>query len=296
VRRGKLYSLTAGEQEWLPTATVDARCDDPGERVPHQAPAIDCHCGAHAVDSLPTLDRVVDYVLGYRANWPGARRDIVLGAVQCWGAPGRPLLVEELRGKPGLQFRAPHMRIVALARSPQAERVARSAGIAVIAREHLESVAREWAGVQLRPPAPAARRPAASIEFPDWARDPMPVLTALLSGLGWVLANIAVPVLRFTAGLVLAALGGLFARAKPWLGWLLSRWWTWAVVVVVLAMQPVSGFAIPSRVTAPVLVQLAVHGAVQWLRLLLFPAGIVGGVVLFVAGGLQRIGVGRSSR
>jgi hypothetical protein len=75
------------------------------------------------------------------------------------------VIVGELRGAPGLQYRAPHMRVLALADSAAARRVARRRPVLVLPEAGLEAYAREH-GVQLRPgnadrpPATEARRPA----------------------------------------------------------------------------------------------------------------------------------------
>jgi hypothetical protein len=189
VRGGRLCALTGeSAQEWLPGAIVDARCDEPGRRVPHLAPARGCGCGAYAVDSLATMQRVLGRIVGRR------RRDVVVGAVQMWGAPGRPVIVGELRGQPGLQMRAPHMRVVALVESRRALRLGRELGVAVIAPEHLERHATEH-GVQLRPAG--RRREAAASSWIDWSD-----LVWLGRALWWCLRHLAPPVLLCSLHLV----------------------------------------------------------------------------------------------
>ena len=75
-----------------------------------------------------------------------------MGAVQLWGERGRPVIVGELRDGRGLQYRAAFGRVVALADSRLARRIAPGLGVPVVPAETLELYAREF-GDQLRPAA-----------------------------------------------------------------------------------------------------------------------------------------------
>jgi hypothetical protein len=213
-RAGRLYSLSGELSEWLPGATVDARCEVPGNRVPHQAPARGCHCGAYAVDSLATLDRYLDHHLGWK---PWRRGEIVLAAVQLWGAPGRRVIVGEAKRGRGLAIRAPHMRILALASSRKAERVARATGLPVVAREHLELVARDRGGVQLRPAERQRGRQVTADSSIDWSD-----LVWLGQGTWWCLRHLAPPILLCSLHLV-AAPTWWAMRNGPVAAWWLAR-------------------------------------------------------------------------
>lgn len=148
VRGGRLCTLTSWQrgdhQEWPVRGVVDARCDHPRRKraVPHLAPNRDCRCGVYAASDLATLDREL-------RKFPFAR--VVVAAVQVWGAPGRPVIVGEVKGAPGLQFRAPHMSVMFLVDSRRARRVARKLELSTVPRATAEVVARERGGVQLRP-------------------------------------------------------------------------------------------------------------------------------------------------
>lgn len=213
VRRGRLWS-TAAEQEWT-TGVADAQCPiRHPRRMPHLAPAPGCRCGIQAVDSLATLDRAMRWLDWGRKLFAGNR---VTGAVLIWGSPGRPVIAGELRWGSGLQFRAPHARIVALADSRLARRMGKRLGVPVVPRAGLEVFAREISGgTQLRAKNPAVEspepvrqpvaEPAGEPTVPQalavlakglgrllWAivRAIAVVLWTLLKGLGWSLAWLA---------------------------------------------------------------------------------------------------------
>jgi hypothetical protein len=150
-RRGELHSLTpaaGGRERWPAGGIVNAACEQPARgQVPHLAPANGCRCGVYAVDSMATLRRTLSHFWFWRLRAAG---NTVTAAVQVWGSPGRPVIVGELRGAPGYQYRAPHMRVLALADSPAARRVARRHGMPVLPAAGLEPYAREH-GTQMRP-------------------------------------------------------------------------------------------------------------------------------------------------
>jgi hypothetical protein len=191
VRRGQLFSLAA-KQAWT-AGTADARCErvHPG-RMPHLAPAPGCTCGVHGVDSLATLERYLRW--HDRGRLFGGRR--VTGAVLIWGSPGRPVLAGELRRGSGLQFRAPHAQVVALADSRLARRVGKRMNVPVVSRAGLEVFAREVSGgVQLRPGAateaaaePADQVPAVRREEPSVAQA-ITVLAKALLRLVWAIVR-----------------------------------------------------------------------------------------------------------
>jgi len=148
---------------------------------------------------------------------------VVVGAVQLWGAPGRPVIVGELRrdrrGRSGLQYRAPYARIVALARSPHAERAGRALGVPVVDPAYLEAFAREVGGIQLRS-SPADHTVAAEGRPPT----PAPPAQGRLGPACW---------------LVLTSL----ARVTWWLlkwslriAWWLTRRIVWTTVLVLVAV------------------------------------------------------------
>lgn len=235
-RRG-LRCLTS-DDVWPLPGVVDARCGTPtGGLVPHQAPVAGCHCGAYAVDSVATLRR---YLAWHRGLSPLRRRDVVIGAVQLWGAPGRPVVVGELRGRPGLQFRAPHARVLALAAHPRLGQLGELA-VPVVPAEGLEVLAREIGGVQLRRPACAA--PAAPAG-PDVA-DLVAVVRWLAEALRW-----------------------LAPRAWRSLRWLFTRrltWWALAAGAYALAYHRAPAFM--GLVTALAVVLAILAGwARGWLR------------------------------
>jgi hypothetical protein len=81
--------------------------------------------------------------------WRSSSGRYVVGAVQLWGASGRPVIVSERADGRGLQFRAPYARVVALAASRQAWEVGARLGLPVVRPQGLEVYAREF-GEQLR--------------------------------------------------------------------------------------------------------------------------------------------------
>jgi hypothetical protein len=170
-RRGELYSLTpaaGGRERWPVRGIVNAACESPlPGQVRHLAPAAGCRCGVYAVDSLATLQRTLAHLWFWLLRAGGR---IVTAAVLVWSSPGRPVIVGELRGAPGYQYRAPHMRVLALADSPAARRVAERHQMLVLPVAGLETYAREH-GVQLRPgrgEPRAARVAPASAPVPAW--------------------------------------------------------------------------------------------------------------------------------
>jgi len=236
--RGRLRSATSSE--YWPGGILEARC---GENEPHAAPEITCRCGIHVCDSHQTALRYRDD----RRRWrPWLRAEtVVVGAVQVWGGPGRPVIVGELqpdrRGRTGLQYRAPYARIVALAKSPQAEQAGRTLGVPVVEEQYLEAYAREVGGVQLRPPAEA---PAAGPTEPvrgRWARS----LRSVRSVRSLPTARQAAVVLAAELGPVLWQAVCTFARVSWWLLWRLARvtWWiSWrAAWLAALALVAVMG-------------------------------------------------------
>jgi hypothetical protein len=224
-RGGELYSLTPvarGRERWPAAGIVDAACERPMPGlVPHRAPAAGCRCGVYAVDSLATLRRTLAHFWFW---WLRAGGNVVIAAVLIWSSPGRRVIVGELRGTPGLQYRAPHMKVLALADSPAARRVAARRSVPVLALAGLELYAREH-GMQLRPggagrqpetPGPAASaRPALVARLIErlgrWARPraPRAWTIALLVGLPLV-ASVHLSV--FMVGRVLLALAWLLPR------------------------------------------------------------------------------------
>jgi len=145
------WSIRAsGSDTVWPSAQLEARCLDPTTR--HAAPSRSCRCGLYAVDSVATAERYRRSHHGWRARLAG--EEVVLGAVHLWSAPGRPVIVGELRGRPGFQFRAPFARIVALADSPAARRVGPELQVPVVRPDYLEAFAREMGGEELLPPQP----------------------------------------------------------------------------------------------------------------------------------------------
>jgi hypothetical protein len=229
VERGRLRCATS-KQYW-PGGILEARCD---ENEPHAAPEITCRCGIHGCDSQATA-------LRYRDHWRRWRpwlwtEEVVIGAVQMWGAPGRPVIVGELypdrHGRTGLQYRAPYARIVALAKTPRAERIGQALAVPVVEKEYLEAFAREVGGVQLRPPAgggEGAAGPAASR-----VRDAAAGFVQELAPLSWHTLLV-------------------LARGMWWLLWRVARvaWWiSWRIVwLTVLAVVAVVGHLLEQ--TAP---------------------------------------------
>jgi hypothetical protein len=226
--RGRLRSATSNE--YWPGGILEARC---GEKEPHAAPEITCRCGIYVCDSHQTALRYQRQ----RYRWrPWLRtEEVVVGAVQLWGGPGRPVIVGELKpdrtGRTGLQYRAPYARIVALAKSPHAEQAARTLGVPVVAAEYLEAYAREVGGGQLRPPLEggAEKAPAAGP-----AR-----------GVVAVLADRSAATLRRELGPLSWQLLCTAARGTWWLLWRLARvtWWiSWRIAwLAVLALVAVVG-------------------------------------------------------
>jgi hypothetical protein len=174
---------------------VEARCAHPGH-LAHQAPAVRCSCGIYALDSLATVHRAVRW---FRQRHWGLRGAVVFGAVQLWGGPGRPVVVGELAGRPGLQYRAPYARMVALADSGRAAKVGEQLGIPVVRAEGLELYAREF-GEQLHPP------PASGVT----------ILAGRAARLG---ARLAWAGARWAAPLLLAGV-----RHAARLAWALTKW------------------------------------------------------------------------
>ncbi len=209
-RRG-LRSLTSADL-WPVGQVVTARCVDG-----HAAPTPGCRCGLQAVGDLATVRRVIRRLWLWR---PGVG-DLVVGAVALWGAPGVPVQVGELAGRPGFQYRAPHGAVLALVDSPAARRVGARFGVPVVASEAIEMYAREF-GEQLRPAAvasPGSRSQSAAVALVRalalaWAA------VCLLVRIGWPVFRFLVRVvwmccwwlaralLMLTLGLILAALGG----------------------------------------------------------------------------------------
>ncbi len=216
VERGRLRCATSNE--YWPGGILEARC---GENEPHAAPEITCRCGIHGCDSHETALRYREQ----RHRWrPWLRAEnVVVGAVQMWGGPGRPVIVGELyrdrRGRSGLQYRAPYARIVALAKSPQAERAARTLGVPVVEPQYLEAFAREVGGVQLRPPTGGVE--GAALER---AREALSGFADELVPLSWQTVRV-------------------LARATLWLLWRLARvtWWissriAWLTILALVAV------------------------------------------------------------
>jgi hypothetical protein len=256
--RGRLRCATSDEL-W-PGGIFEARC---GDDAPHAAPEITCQCGIFGCDSHQTALRYRDH----RRRWrPWLRaQPVVVGAVQLWGGPGRPVIVGELRpdrrGRTGLQYRAPYARIVALARSPHAERAGRALGVPVVESQYLEAFAREMGGVQLRPPAagedapavrgpnerspvaPAGARPGplAVVRSVRSVRSARPVDALLAAGSAREAAAVLGRELPPLLWLALCAL----ARAAVLLLWTAARvtWWiTWrAAWLAALALVAVLG-------------------------------------------------------
>ncbi len=183
--RGRLRSATA--EDYWPAGVLEARC---GDGQPHLAPEATCRCGIHVCYSHETALR---YHVGE------LRRD--------------------RRGRSGLQYRAPYARIVALARSPHAERAGRALGVPVVDPAYLEAFAREVGGIQLRS-SPADHTVAAEGRPPT----PAPPAQGRLGPACW---------------LVLTSL----ARVTWWLlkwslriAWWLTRRIVWTTVLVLVAV------------------------------------------------------------
>jgi hypothetical protein len=126
---------------------------EPVER--HQAPASNCGCGLYAYGSL---NLAVAYATS--AQWeypwrPGPNNVLVLGAVLLWGAGGRRVQAGDLAdgAGPGLRFRAPFARVLALLGPKSADdpayEVGAALGLPVLPALGLELYAREH-GVLLR--------------------------------------------------------------------------------------------------------------------------------------------------
>jgi hypothetical protein len=223
-RRGRFNSLVAGEH-WPASGIAEAGCLQPAPgMVSHQAPVGGCRCGLYAVDSLATLRRYLRRHLRWR---PRLLDDVVIGAVQLWGGRGRPVIVGELRGRPGLQFRAPFGRVLALAEGPRARRAGELLGVPVVAADLLEAVGREYGGVQLRPPAATGRALQARSERSRVAAEGLARLT-VIAGRGLRLAR------RHGWPLLRVLLWGLLR-----LTWFLAVWTlriAWAVLRVGLRL------------------------------------------------------------
>ena len=226
--RGRLRSATSNE--YWPGGILEARC---GENEPHAAPEITCRCGIYVCDSHQTALRYQNE----RRRWrPWLRsQEVVVGAVQLWGGPGRPVIVGELepdrQGRTGLQYRAPYARIVALARSPQAEVAARRLGVPVVSAEYLEAYAREVGGGQLRPPVEGGVEKGAT-------GSPAHASAAIL-------ADRTATTLRRELGPLSWQVLCTVARATWWLLWRLARvtWWiSWRIAwLAALALVAVVG-------------------------------------------------------
>lgn len=221
IRRGELCSLTPaarGREQWPARGIVDAACEKPRRgMVPHLAPAVRCTCGVYAVDSLASAR----YTLRHFAYWRALNAGrIIIAAVQLWTSPGRPVLVGELKGTTGYQYRAPHMRILALADNAAARKVAAKYDVPLIPEKGLEAYAREH-GEQLRPGQPEASRavavqPVSSTPARAWVRRPQRVpfwLWTVACVAAWPLAA-AMPLSLILAWRVLVLAG----RGCKWSG------------------------------------------------------------------------------
>jgi len=137
--------------------------------------------------------------------------------------------VGELRGAPGLQYRAPHMRVLAMADSPAARRVAARDPVLVLPEVGLEAYAREH-GAQLHPAA-AKSRPSAETARPIATRRPVGV--RLVERLGrwarprapraWTIGLAVAMTLVASVHLVAFALWKALLLAVAVVGWLAPR-------------------------------------------------------------------------
>jgi hypothetical protein len=217
---GRLRSATS--DDYWAAGVNEARC---GDDEPHRAPELACCCGIHVCDSHATALRYVERRQRWRPWLWGD--ELVVGAVLLWGAPGRPVIVGELRpdrrGRTGLQYRAPYARILALADGPCAASAGHSLGVPVVRPDYLEAFAREVGGVQLRPPAAAAAAPRPR---PALRRRLGPLSLVALRGLGrlaWWLARWSVRIgwwlfcrtVRLAVQVLIAVLGYVLGMPAP---------------------------------------------------------------------------------
>jgi hypothetical protein len=133
-----------GGVPWTPRAVEAAGC---ARLQQHHAPAPNCDCGLHGVSDYKTVVRVRRSQFWRRPS----RHETVTGAVLMWGMPGIPVMVSQVKGRPGWQYRAPRAQILFLVDSPAARRIGRKQGIAVYSAARAMEVAAEY-GTILPPP------------------------------------------------------------------------------------------------------------------------------------------------
>ena len=185
VQGGRLESVTnVGWYGVWNGSVAEAYCFSSSLGPPHEAPAKRCRCGIYAVDSLRTALSLFPNTL--RSGVGPRDSGSVVGAVQLWGAPARPVVVGEVSDRWGLQYRAPFARVIALAADEQglSARVGETLGVPVVPPQTLEWYAREY-GEQLHPRVQRTNG--------QWAAFGMKVAAMALARLAWRLARWAAP-------------------------------------------------------------------------------------------------------
>jgi hypothetical protein len=171
----RLLATTWDDVAWDSAGTTEARClfETPpasslvawGRHVlgvpattpaRHEAPASNCGCGLYAYGSL-SMARAYARSCVWPYPWrPGPDNLFVLGAVLLWGDGERRVqvgTVAEAEVPPGVRYRAPFARVLALLGPERADDTAHEVGAAlglpVLPERGLEPYAREH-GAQLR--------------------------------------------------------------------------------------------------------------------------------------------------
>lgn len=236
-RRRGLRSLAFGLDYW-PAEGREAFCAETGRgSMAHTAPAPGCSCGLYALSSIAGARR---YAREFRRWRPSLLGRPVLAAVLLWSAPGRPMIVGELADRPGLQYRAPYGRVLALADDGRhARRAAARLGLPVVRPDYLSALSAEIAGnaVHLADPRAGADAVRSARRFAARTRPQAALALPALAGLAlWSLLWLARAVWWALPVLGRLAVLGLYLLAR--LGWLVLRLVFLVLLVMVDAVLP----------------------------------------------------------